>query len=297
MISRSRDVRNATDIVPLGLIGDDRGRPLNVADFALERPEPPPARPPTIAVLGTSMNSGKTTTIHAMVHGLSRAGARPGATKVTGTGSGGDYWVMIDAGAHIMLDFTDVGLASTYRQAMPVIERKFSELLDHLTASGSGVNLVEVADGIFQRETAPLIESDVFRSTVDVIVFAAADAMGAAAGVSHLRSLGLKIAAVAGRITRSPLATREAEGATGLPVLTLTQLGDPSVVSDLLGLDGQPFQAPQDVPVSAWPIFVPGLEGAPDAPNVTSDDVVGWPADDEFVFSDDVAVVPLTEQR
>jgi hypothetical protein len=156
---------------------------------------------------------------------------------VTGTGSGGDYWVMIDAGAHRMLDFTDAGLASTYRQPMQVVERTFRRLVDHLTESGSGVNLVEVADGVYQRETARLIESDVFRETVDVVLFAAGDAMGAAAGVSHLQQIGLTVVAVSGRITRSPLATREAEGATGLPVVTIQQLSDPMTAAALLGLD------------------------------------------------------------
>jgi hypothetical protein len=296
MITRSRDVRAATDILPLGLIGDDRGRPLNVADFALE-PEPPAdQRPRTICVLGTSMNSGKTTTVHALVHGLDRAGARPGAAKATGTGAGGDYWVMLDAGAHRMLDFTDVGLASTYRRAMPVIERTFSELVNHLTVSGCGVNLIEVADGIYQRETAALIESPVFRDMVDAIVFASADAMGAAAGVAHLRSLDLPIVAVAGRITRSPLATREAEAVTGLPVLTLPQLGDPTAICGLLGLDPSLLNAPLDAPPPAWPITVPGLGDSTLAPNVARD-VGEWPAEDEFVFSDEVTVVQLSDQR
>jgi hypothetical protein len=297
MLNRSRDVRAATDIVPLGLVGDDRGRPLNVADFALEPPPLVDERPPTIAVLGTAMNSGKTTTVHALVHGFGRVGARPGVTKVTGTGSGGDYWVMLDAGAHRMLDFTDVGLASTYRQALPVIERKFGELLDHLTTSGSRINLIEVADGLYQRETAPLIESEVFHSRVDAIVFAAGDAMGAVAGVTHLRALGLNVVAVAGRITRSPLSVREAEAVLGLPVLTLAQLGTPDEVSDLLGLDPALIQTPAEIPPPAWPITVPGLADTPVTPDVTTDDVDGWPADEDFISSDQVTVVEMTEQR
>jgi hypothetical protein len=238
MLTRSMDVRNATDIVPVGLVGDGRAIPLNIGDFAL-----PPARigtrerPRTIAVIGTSMNSGKTTTIRYLVRGMSAGGARPGTTKVTGTGSGGDYWVMLDAGAHVMLDFTDVGLASTYRQPMQRIEYAFTSLVDHLTAAGANVNFVEVADGIYQRETSRLIKSDVFGATVDVVLFAAGDAMGAAAGVSHLRSLGLEVAAVSGRLTRSPLATREAEIATGLPVLTSGQLTDPDLMCQVLGVD------------------------------------------------------------
>lgn len=237
MISRSLDVRNPTEIEPIGLVGDEYGRPLNLSGYAL-----PPVRrqaeaPPTVAVIGTSMNSGKTTTIHYLVHSLGRAGRNPGVTKVTGTGSGGDYWVMVDAGAHVMLDFTDAGLASTYRQPMRKIGATFQRLLGHLSSAGSGVRLVEVADGIYQKETALLIESALFRSEVDMVIFAAGDAMGAAAGASHLQSLGLNVLAVSGRLTRSPLAVREAEGATGLPVLGLAELADPVLACGLLGLD------------------------------------------------------------
>jgi len=254
MLSRSMDVRNATDIVPVGLVGDGHGRALNIADFALKPVAVLRERPRTVAVIGTSMNSGKTTTIHYLVHGLSRAGARPGATKVTGTGSGGDYWVMIDAGAHRMLDFTDVGLASTYRQPMPEIERAFVELVDHLTASGTGVNFVEVADGIYQRETSRLIESKIFQATVDVVLFAAADATGAVAGAGHLKAIGLNVVGVTGRITRSPLAMQEAAAATGLPVLTIAQLTDVSTVCELIGLDPATFDTQVLDPVPPWPL-------------------------------------------
>jgi len=294
MLSRSSDVRNATDIVPVGLIGDERGRPLNLADFALVPQPPQAARPRTVAVLGTSMNSGKTTTVHYLVHGLSRGGFRPCATKVTGTGSGNDYWVMIDAGAHRMLDFTDVGLASTYRQSMPVVERKFVELVDHLTASGSGVNLVEVADGVFQRETAQLVESDVFQSTIDAVVFAANDAMGAAMGVNHLLSRGLDVVAISGRITRSPLAVREAEIATELPVLGILELSDVGTACALLGLDDTCLDQPYVGAPAAWPITVPGLESTDDIEDEYDDD--GF-IEECFVRSQELAGISVPEHR
>jgi hypothetical protein len=259
-LNRSLDVRSATDLQPIGLIGNEHGRPLNIADFGLEPVRPGRERPLTVAVVGTSMNAGKTTVIHFLVRGLSRAGVRAGVTKVTGTGSGNDYWVMIDAGAHRMLDFTDVGLASTYRQPMQEIERIFVELLDHLTASGADVNFVEIADGIYQRETSRLIESEVFRSSVDVVVFAAGDAMGAAAGVAHLRSIGLPVAAVSGRIARSPLASREAEDALGLPVLGLAELVDPSNAGALLGLSAELLEKPVLDEVLPWPAVQPEWE-------------------------------------
>ncbi len=280
MLSRSMDVRNATDILPIGLIGDERGRPLNLADFALSPVLEPAPAPRTVAVIGTSMNSGKTTTVHYLVHGLSRAGFLPSATKVTGTGSGNDYWVMLDAGAHMMLDFTDVGLASTYRQPLALLERKAVELVEHLTASGSGVNFIEVADGIYQQETAQLVESDVFQSVVDVAVFAANDAMGAAMGVNHLRELGIDVVAVSGRLTRSPLARREAERATGLPVLGIAELMQPELVRDLLGLqiplvDRRRDAEPVSETLPLWPessgVPWPAGEGSPDHPLVLED--------------------------
>ena len=234
VLSKSAAVRSATRIRPVGLIGDRNGRPINVADFALPPAAPSVDRAPVIAVLGTSMNSGKTTTITYLAHGLHRAERQPGVAKVTGTGSGNDFWVQVDAGAHRMLDFTDVGFASTYRVPMRDIERIFVELVDHLAAAGSGAILLEVADGIYQRETAKLIDSPAFRDAVDGVIFAAGEAMGAAQGVSQLRAMGLPVVAVSGRLTISPLATREAMVACGLPVLTLDDLRDPKRAVEIL---------------------------------------------------------------
>lgn len=252
-LSKSMDVRLATRIAPLGLVASERGRPLNLADFTLERPSVGGPRPRTIAVVGTSMNSGKTTTIASLVYALSKAGARPGATKVTGTGSGGDYWVMLDAGAHKMLDFTDVGMASTYRQPMSRVEEAMDLLVSHLSAAGSGINLVEIADGIYQRETSRLIRSETFRRNVDGIIFAAGDAGGALAGVTALTDMGHNVIAVSGRLTRSPLAVREAAEITGMPIPGRPELMDTDYALSLVGIDRNELSRPQVSLPEAWP--------------------------------------------
>ncbi|GAA1893220.1 hypothetical protein GCM10009715_43420 [Paeniglutamicibacter psychrophenolicus] len=252
-VSKSMDVRNPTVIAPLGLIGDEHGRPLNLRDFALPREQSGLLHPRTVAVVGTSMNSGKTTTISSLVYGLAQAGARPGATKVTGTGSGGDFWVMIDAGVHTMLDFTDAGVASTYKQPMNVIERIMTQLTSHLTMSGTGVNLIEVADGIYQQETSKLIRTATFAELVDGVIFAAGDAGGAYAGVQVLQGLGHNVLGISGKLTRSPLAVREAAAITGLPVLTRSELMDPKTALELLGIDESVLQDPLPVREAAWP--------------------------------------------
>ncbi len=244
VISKHRRVRQATKLQPIGLIGTEYGLPINLADHALQLNRGPHERQPTIAVVGTSMNSGKTTIARHLIHSLVRGGYRAGATKVTGTGSGNDYWMMVDAGAERVVDFTDAGFASTYRIPMYQIEHAYSTLLGDLHGAGCNAIVMEVADGIYQDETAELIASSLFASTVDAIVFAAGDAMGAAHGVERLRELGLPVSAASGVLTSSPLALREAERACGIPILSLDQLRDPGVADAVLNGSAIPTAQP-----------------------------------------------------
>ena len=236
MLSRTAGVRSATQITPVGLIGDAHGMPLNLASFALRPLASPKPRPRTVAVLGTSMNSGKTTTNRYLVAGLSRAGLKPGAVKITGTGSGGDYWVMADAGARMVLDFTDAGYSSTYKIPLEEIEAAAILLIEHLTEAGCGVILVEIADGLFHDQNAKMIRSAFFRDYIDGVFFAAGEAMGAAAGVRELRALDIPVLGVSGKLTGSQLLIREASSHIDAPILTKADLGDPALAPVLVGL-------------------------------------------------------------
>jgi len=228
--------RNPTRLRPLGLIsGDPEAPPLNVASWALPPvPEGPHGRVPTIVVVGTSMDSGKTTTAAYLVHGLRRYGLDVGYAKVTGTGAAGDPSLLRDAGASPVLDFTDVGYAATYRLSPAVIESLFKELVAHQEAAGVDAIILEIADGLLQHETAALLESDAFRSLTDGVLFAAGESMGAAAGAEWLRTKGLPLRGISGCLSASPLQVREARDATGLPVFGLTELDDPATAAKLL---------------------------------------------------------------
>ncbi|HSO06609.1 MAG TPA: DUF1611 domain-containing protein [Pelomicrobium sp.] len=233
MVSRHSKMRPATTITPLGLICDRTGRTVNLRQFALPVSGLEFNRPPVIAVVGTSMNAGKTETATNIIRGLSEAGMRVGAAKVTGTGAGGDAWSMADAGATMVLDFVDAGLPSTYRAPAQQIEQVLATLVNQLARSGAEAIVLEIADGLFQDETAALVRSRTFKAAVDRVVFAAGDAMGALAGVQWLRESSLPVAAVAGVVTSSPLATREAAAATGLRVLGLDALSSPEIARHL----------------------------------------------------------------
>jgi molybdopterin-guanine dinucleotide biosynthesis protein len=231
--SRHARMRPATEIDVIGLLEDEAGNALNLADFPVARPAR--LRPPrVIAVVGSSMNAGKTTTVAGLVHGLTRAGFRVGAAKLTGTGSGGDLWSMRDAGAVLAIDFTDAGHASTFKVAPEGLGRITQALLARLAEDGIEIAVVEIADGLLHDETAQLIELGHQRGWFDAVLFAAADAMGAAFGCQWLARRGMVPLAVSGLVSTSPLASREAGRATGVTIATLAELRDPVAASRIV---------------------------------------------------------------
>ena len=178
------------------------------------------------------MNAGKTTTAATLIHGLNRAGLRVGAAKVTGTGSGGDIWSMVDAGARLALDFTDAGHATTAGVPLPALVED-SLALVAAVSRGHDVAVIEIADGLFQTETSALLQSPRMAARIDAVILAAGDAMGAAYGHQWLERHGLPVALIAGCVTSSPLGLKEAQDATGLPVATLAELANPEIAPRL----------------------------------------------------------------
>lgn len=223
MIAKHASAKKPTAISPVGVLTDASGKALNLRRFAL------PARPSlaarqVIAVVGTSMNAGKTTSAANLIHGLSAGELRVGACKVTGTGSGGDLWSMRDAGAVVALDFTDAGYATTAGADMAELEAAAHALLNRIESEAVDVVVVEIADGLLQRETAALLSSATFSRRVDGIILAAADSMGAVMGASWLRSNQLPLRAVTGLLTASPLATKEAQAHLDVAVVPTKSL-------------------------------------------------------------------------
>ena len=239
-LSRNVRMRAPTRITPVGVLADAEGRPLNLSRYSIEQKSAPQMRPTVTAVIGTSMNAGKTTTLAGLSLGMTRRGLTVGAAKVTGTGAGGDVWQMVDAGSQAALDFTDCGVPSTYKLTLETCEAVMETLVGHLCERGVDHILVEVADGILQEETRALIQSPVFSRLVDQVVFAAGDALGAANGVAWLRQQKIKVVGVSGALTCAPLAIRECAGLIDLPVLDLPTLVQGQWQLDHLHSDAQP---------------------------------------------------------
>lgn len=235
-----------TAITPIGLIGDANGNPVNLADWALPAKSNPSAKPHTLAVLGTSMNAGKTTSAAYLIRGLVRAGLKVGAAKITGTGSPNDVGFMLDAGAYPVFDFTDAGHPSTYHLANEQIETILATLTGHLAAAHVDVIVLEIADGLFQRETEALCLSKQFAETVNGIIFAAGDAMGATFGAEWLMRQNLPIQGLSGLFTTSPLAIRETKKYMNLPIFKSKDLSAADI-ANALGLNHRLSQTNQTV--------------------------------------------------
>ncbi len=208
-INRHDRMLPPTKIMPIGLVGNADGRPLNIADYRVNFSGSVGSMK-VILVAGTAMNAGKTFTAASIVRGLKESGYRVAGIKATGTGSGGDLWKMKDMGADVILDFTDAGFASTYKMSDEAIEAGVLGLINYAAKRKCDFAVVEVADGLQHLETAALLRSPNLMSVVSGVVFAAYDSLGAIAGHRSLCELGYRVLAISGQITRSPLAIREA---------------------------------------------------------------------------------------
>lgn len=241
VIDQHASIDKATQLEPVGLLMR-QGKVVNLLDFAplsIENESPQAAqidapRPPVIAVLGTSMNSGKSTTLGCLVNGLVNSGMQVAAGKATGTGAGNDPNLFTDAGAFSVCDFTDFGFPTTYRLDYETVRDLLVAMIREQSATGAGTVVIEIADGLFQGETSRLLRDPIFTAQVDRVLFSAQDALGAQAGERILLDAGLDLAAVSGVVTASPLAAKEAQAQLSTPVIGTFELCRAEVASALL---------------------------------------------------------------
>ena len=231
LLNKHDRMKSATRITPLGLLTDTEGHRVNLSAYRLPKADRLDPLPLVLVVAGTSMNSGKTTACANLVKGFVRQNIKVAAAKFTGTGAGADYRVLVDAGADPVFDFVDAGYVSTYRVNRDVLLDIVMTLGHEMIESKPDVIVIEVADGLLQRETARLFATPEFTSWIDGVIFAANDALGAQAGVSWLTARQLPVFAITGVLTSSALARREAEEVCELPVYHTSALARASVSS------------------------------------------------------------------
>ena len=202
------------------------GAPYNLRSSAIPRPPGPFRREPRwIAVVGSAMDSGKTTACTSIVHGLVRAGHSVAAAKITGTASARDLGAYSDAGASPSLDFLDCGWPSTVGCSESELLEILDVLADCARASGVDSAVLEIADGVLQPDTRFLLGALGSRLGHVEVVVTVRESLSAVAAAELLTDGGLDVAAVSGLITNSPMACFEAERAFSLTCVPTPELG------------------------------------------------------------------------
>lgn len=236
MEAKHAKMAQPTQLRPLGLLANANGDTININDYALDAATIPD-NVTVLGVFGASMNAGKTTAAVSLAHGLAKAGFNVAGVKATGTGAFGDFNAFRDAGIAVT-DFTDAGMPTTFRMPLDRIEQGFQTLVGQAAAKGAEIVVVEIADGVFQRETAQILDDSAIIKRLDGVLFAAPDALGAVGGVSVLARYGLRPFALSGMVSLSALGTAEAEKETNVPVVSRDALCSgadaKALVSDLL---------------------------------------------------------------
>jgi hypothetical protein len=211
--SRNSRMLAPTQVAVLGRAVDADGRPINSLQhprIVPKKTEKSRPRSQMILVVGTSMNSGKSTVAAALCWALTTMGHNVRASKVTGTASLREILQMSDAGARTVSDFSYLGYPSTHLLDESDLLHIF-DTLDLKSANNPRNHwIVEVADGVLQRETAMLLGNPSVRERVDRLILCAADSFGALGAIRTLADIyGLVPDAVSGLIANSPLGVRE----------------------------------------------------------------------------------------
>ncbi len=268
VVSMNSKMVPPTVIEYLGRLADGDGQPLCMSQFQSLPAQPLAGRgATTILSLGASMNAGKTTTAAQMIRSLTVAGHRVAAAKITGTACLKDLNFLYDAGAVAVLDFTAAGWPSTANLSMEQLLSIAGRIRAALQAHDPEFVIIEIADGILQRETAMLLENDSFRASVDGVTFAGPDALSCAGGVRRLRELGYPVLATAGIVANGPLGIAEAEAACDVRCLPGETILAGGLVSLLRTVRARVISSatPNGAAMSMAPVereTVPGTHGA-----------------------------------
>jgi len=180
------------------------GVPASIQAYALDASPMPTHLPPIVALVGTSMDTGKTTASSALVSILSDQGFRVACGKLTGVSLRRDMLMQEDNGAFLTANFTDFGLVTSSEEtAVGAAHSLISYLCDH----SPDIIVLELGDGLFGPYGVRALLADApFRAAIRSFVLCAHDPVGAWGAVRDLdESFGLRPAMVTGPITDTPV--------------------------------------------------------------------------------------------
>jgi hypothetical protein len=180
-----------------------------------------PARPsrevPTLLVVGDTPEPAVTRAAAGVVRCLHDAGFTVGAGRVTGTARRAALLGLKDAGAAHALDFSAFGHPSTYLLEPEALAELFHSVQGHLAGAGVDVVVLQLGNGLMQRETEILLENDAVCDAVDGALYDASGVLSANASFDVLvKRRRLELVAVCGAVADSTLGIRAVEDRLGV---------------------------------------------------------------------------------
>lgn len=193
------------------------GEPARMTDFV-----PPPPEDaarfavPTILLIGTSMDAGKTVAARTIIRRLKRRRLQVAGAKLSGVGRYRDILRMQDAGADAIYDFVDAGLPSTICP-QPEFERALRPLLARIGASGADVLVAEAGASPLEPYNGETVLREL-EPTLRLVVLCASDPY---AVVGVMEAFGLRPDLVSGRATSTEAGIALVERLAGIPALNM----------------------------------------------------------------------------
>ena len=201
----------ATECEVLGSIVNSQTKQLNLQDFSKIKTNNKISQIPAIAVIGTGIDSGKTTVTSFIIKTLSKYFDKINACKLAGTASQKDLYSYEDNGALRTSDFVDFGLPSTCMTEKSVIQECSSSIINTISEDAD-ILLMELGDGYHgDYGTKEIIQNKDITQAIEVIVICAYDISGAVNIIENLKSNDLdnKLLIISGPVTNNVSAFKQ----------------------------------------------------------------------------------------
>ena len=222
---KHKKIKKSTKLFFIGFLTDQNNKRINLKELNFSKSYPKNGLKNLLIVVGSGMNSGKTTIASKLINGLSREGLKVAGCKLTGSVSNRDKNELTSASAICTIDFSDYGFPSTYLCKKDELLDLFYTMLANLEKINPDVIIMEIADGILQRETAILLNDEKIKKMTKGILLAADSAPSALYSVNNLKKLGYKVIAVSGSITSSPLSSKEFKEHSDIQIVSSVDSG------------------------------------------------------------------------
>jgi len=171
---------------------------------------------PIIAVIGTETNTGKTVTTAKLISELKQLGLKVGACKLTGI-SGDDPLSYTAAGADQVVDFSDVGLASTICDEQLAVQAAL-KCISYL--QDNDVIVAEFGSSLLgQHPILPILK--MLNSSKLKVVVCGSEATSALGAIFLLNAVSVRPALFSGIMANSKLACKILTQRTEVPTLSV----------------------------------------------------------------------------